>query len=180
MKIIIRLLVALLILICSGFIVALFVEDDFAVKREIIINKSNAEVFEYIKQLKNQNNFSVWAKKDPKMKKTFKGTDGTVGFVSAWESKNDEVGKGEQEITKVVEGKRLEFDLRFKEPMEANNFAFMTTTPISENKTKVEWGFNGKMNYPINITLLFMDMDAMIGKDFEGGLENLKVILEKN
>lgn len=174
-----KILAVLLVLICLAFIIALFVDDQFAVKREITINKNNKEVFDYIKLLKNQNNFSIWAKKDPKMKKTFKGIDGTVGFVSAWESKNDEVGKGEQEITKIIDGKRIEFDLRFKEPMKAENTAYMETTALSPTKTKVTWGFNGKMNYPMNIMLLFMDFDEMVGKDFEEGLENLKVLLEK-
>lgn len=173
-----RVLAVLLVLICIVFIIALFVDDKFAVKREITINKNNKEVFDYIKLLKNQNNFSSWSKKDPKMKKTFKGTDGTVGFISAWESKNKEVGKGEQEITKIVDGKRIEFDLRFKEPMKAENKAYMEIQSLSPTKTKVTWGFNGTMNYPMNFMLLFMDFDAMVGKDFEEGLENLKDILE--
>lgn len=174
-----RVLAVLLVLICIVFIIALFVDDKFAVKREITINKNNKEVFDYIKLLKNQNNFSSWSKKDPKMKKTFKGTDGTVGFISAWESENKEVGKGEQEITKIVDGKRIEFDLRFEKPMKAENKAYMEIQSLSSSKTKVTWGFNGTMNYPMNFMLLFMDFDAMVGKDFEEGLENLKDILEK-
>ncbi len=179
MRIIKKILVVLVVLIALVFITALFIKDEFAVKREITINRGNDEVFEYIKRLKNQNNFSVWAQKDPEMKKTFKGTDGTIGFISRWESNNDEVGQGEQEITKIVEGKRLEFDLRFKKPMEANNQAYMNTIPLAKNKTKVEWGFSGKMNYPMNFMLLFMDMDKLVGKDFQEGLSNLKVILEE-
>lgn len=175
-----RILLVLAILLTVVVIAALFMNDKFAVKREITINKNKQEVFDYIKCLKNQNNFSTWSRKDPKMKKTFKGTDATVGFVSAWDSKVDGIGKGEQEITKIVDGKRIEFDLRFKEPMEARNFAYMTTTKVADTKTKVEWGFSGKMNWPMNFMLLFIDMDKMVGKDFQEGLDNLKVILEKD
>ncbi|WP_254500404.1 hypothetical protein, partial [Salmonella enterica] len=72
-------------------------------EREITINKSRQEVYDYIKYLKNQNNFSKWAKMDPAMKTEFRGTDGTVGFVSAWESAKKDVGKGEQEIKNLTD-----------------------------------------------------------------------------
>jgi hypothetical protein len=55
----------------------------------------------------------------------------------------------------------------------------MTTEAVSEVSTKVKWGFDGKMNYPMNLMLLFMDFDAMLGKDMEQGLSNLKMIVEK-
>lgn len=180
MKILKKILILVVALILIVLTVALFVDGQYDVKREITINKSNQEVFDYIKYLKNQNNFSVWVKMDPNMKKTYKGTDGKVGFISAWDSKKEGVGKGEQELVKIADGKRLDFELRFKEPFEATDRAYMTTTRISSNKTKVVWGFNGEMNYPMNIMLLFMDMDEMLGKDLKKGLENLKVVLEKN
>ena len=49
----------------------------------------------------------------------------------------------------------------------------------TDNQTKVKWGFNGKMNYPMNLMLVLMNMDAMIGKDLATGLQNLKAVLEK-
>lgn len=180
MKFLKKILIIIIAFILIVLTVALFVDGKYNVTREITINKSNQEVFDYIKYLKNQNNFSVWAKMDPNMKKTYKGTDGKIGFISAWDSKNENVGKGEQELVKINEGKRLDFELRFKEPFEANDHVYMTTTKISESKTKVVWGFNGEMNYPMNIMCLFMDMDEMLGKDLSKGLENLKVVLEKN
>jgi hypothetical protein len=160
-------------------ITALFLKKEYAVVREISINKPKAEVFEYIKYLKNQDEYSVWAKMDPNMKKEYRGTDGTVGFVSAWESKEDNVGKGEQELKQIVEGERIDMELRFIEPFEVNDNAYMITESLNENETKVTWGFNGKMDYPMNLMLLFMNMDEMLGKDLETGLQNLKANLEK-
>lgn len=159
-------------------VVAAFVKKDYAVQREIVINQPKQEVFDYIKMLKNQNNYSVWSKMDPDMKKSYRGTDGTVGFVSAWDSKKEDVGKGEQEIKKISEGKRLDFELRFIKPFEATEQSYMTTESVNESSTKVKWGFDGHMAYPMNIMLLFMDMEAMIGKDLENGLKNLKKELE--
>ncbi len=175
--VILYLIVGLLALI---LIAGLVMKKDFGLVREITIDKPKQSVFDYLKLLKNQDNFSVWAGKDPAMKKEYKGIDGTVGFVSAWESSMKDVGAGEQEILKIVEGERLEFELRFLKPMKATNYAFMTTESISDNQTKVAWGFSGKMAYPMNLMLLFMNMDKMIGKDFENGLAKLKTILENN
>ena len=136
-------------------------------------------LFVNIKYLKNQDNFSVWATMDPNMKKDFKGTDGTVGFISSWESKNDQVGKGEQEIIGITEGERVDYELRFIEPFEAKDHAYMAIEKADENQTKVKWGFDGKMEYPMNLILLLMDMDTMLGEQLMKGLTNLKTVLEK-
>ena len=82
-------------------ITALFVKKEYTVEKEIVINKSNPQVFSYVKFLKNQDNYSVWAKMDPNMKREYKGEDGTVGFVSVWKSEKKDVGAGEQEIKKL-------------------------------------------------------------------------------
>ncbi|MEP6262515.1 MAG: SRPBCC family protein [Gillisia sp.] len=173
-----KILIIVLVIIAIPLVVALFLPKDYSVEREIVINKPKQEVFEYVKYLKNQDNYSKWATMDPNMKKTYNGTDGTVGFVSAWESENDDVGSGEQEIIKIEEGERIDFELRFKEPFESTSPAFMTTESVTENQTKVTWGFSGHMNYPMNIMMLFMDFEKMIGDDLESGLSNLKSEME--
>jgi uncharacterized protein YndB with AHSA1/START domain len=178
MKILKTILIAVGILIAIPLIVSLFVKKDYEVEREITIDKPKEEVFDYVKLLKNQDNYSKWATMDPDMKKTYSGTDGTVGFVSAWDSDNKDVGKGEQEIKKITEGERIDFELRFFEPFESTEPAYMTTESISENQTKVKWGFNGHMDYPMNIMMLFMDFETMIGDDLDTGLKNLKSVLE--
>ena len=179
MKILKKVLIAIVGIIALALVIALFVKKEYAVEREVIINKPKTEIFEYIKLLKNQDNFSVWAMMDPSMTKTYTGTDGTIGFVSAWDSQNKNVGKGEQEIKKITEGERIDFELRFIKPFEATDYAYMGTESLGDGQTKVKWGFNGKMNYPMNLLLLCMNMDEMLGKDLEGGLNNLKTTLEK-
>lgn len=178
MRILKIILIVILILIAIPLLTALFVKKDYGVEREISINKPKHEVFDYIKYLKNQDHYSKWAMMDPDMKKTYRGTDGTVGFVSAWESNKKDVGAGEQEIKNITEGERLDFELRFIEPFESTEHAYMISEPVSENQTKVRWGFNGHMNYPMNLTMLFMDFDKMIGDDLATGLQNLKTVLE--
>lgn len=174
-----KILVVLILLLSIVLIAAYFMPKTYAVEREITINKPVDSVFNYVKYLKNQNQFSVWANIDPKMKSTYKGTDGTVGAISAWESNVKDVGVGEQEITKIIPGKRLEFALRFKKPMDDTAVGFLSTESVAGNQTKVKWGINGIIPYPMNIMLPMLKMDKMIGKDLQQGLDNLKAQLEE-
>lgn len=165
-------------LIALLLVAAFIMPKDYAVEREIVVNRPKAEVFEYLKSLKKQNDWSVWGLRDPNMKKTFSGTDGTVGFVSMWEG-NDEVGKGEQEITKIEEGERIDTQLRFLKPFESTSDAYMITKAIDSTSTQVKWGFTGRMPIPMNLMLPMLNIDESVGKDFQEGLANLKGILEK-
>ena len=169
----------LLSLIAVMLLVAAFAEKNYTVERSVLINAPKQVVYDYVKYLKNQNEFSVWSKIDPDMHTEYRGADGTVGFVSAWDSQVKQAGKGEQEIIKIDEGKRIDYEIRFLEPMKSTDNAYLNFENVGENATKVTWGFFGKMKYPMNGMLLFMDMDTMLGKDLEGGLQNLKAIIEK-
>ncbi|PKG56495.1 SRPBCC family protein [Shewanella sp. GutDb-MelDb] len=173
-----KILIVILVLIALPFIIALFVQKEYSVITNITIDKTTAEVFNYVKYLKNQENFSVWAQMDPNMTKRYLGTDGTVGFVSRWESDNEEVGVGEQEIMRIDEGKRIDFELRFYSPFESTDLAFMTTESTSTDQTLVKWGFDGHLDYPMNLLFLFMDFETMIGNDLNQGLVQLKQVLE--
>ena len=179
MKILKGVLLVILGIVILALVVALFVKKEYAVEQQITINKPEPVVFEFIKHIKNQDQYSVWNNLDPAMKKSYTGTDGTVGFISAWESKSKNVGKGEQEITNIVEDDRIDMKLRFKEPFEAEDDAYMVTEAAGADQTNVKWGFKGKMAYPMNLMLLFMDMEGMLGKDLQAGLDKLKVVLER-
>jgi uncharacterized protein YndB with AHSA1/START domain len=179
MKILKKIGIGLLAIIIIALITAAFVKKEYAVEREIVINKPVADVFNYVKNIKNQNYYSKWNMTDPNSKMEYTGTDGTVGFISSWDSEMKDVGKGEQEIKKITEGSRIDMELRFKKPFEATDYAYMTTEAAGENQTKVKWGFNGKMPYPMNLMLLIMNMEDMLGKDMDTGLTNLKTLLEK-
>ena len=178
MKLLKIILTVILVLVSIPFIAGIFIPQEYSVVREITIDQPKAEVFEYIKLLKNQDSFSSWSLKDPNMTKSYKGVDGEKGFVSAWNSDDPDVGVGEQEIIAINEGKRIDYALRFKEPFEASDKAYMEVEEINQNQTKVTWGFEGRMDYPMNTMLLAMDMENMLGDEFYSGLQNLKSILE--
>lgn len=159
-------------------ILALIAPKSYEVSRNITINKPLPEVFNYLKSLKNQDNWSPWAEKDPNMKKTFTGTDGEVGFISAWESDHKHVGSGEQEIISITENKEVAAQLRFLKPFKSQSDAY-TRVNEDDGGTKVTWGFSGKNKFPVSIMMLFMNMEKAVGNDFEHGLAKLKSILEK-
>lgn len=150
---------------------------NYHISRSIDIRKPSAEVFNYVKYLKNQDEWSPWAAKDPDMDKEFTGTDGEVGAISSWKG-NKEVGEGEQEITKVVDGRQLETHLRFFKPFRSESDAYIRVVEVNEHRSRVTWGFSGENKFPVNIMMLFMNMDKAIGKDFDHGLQNLKNHLE--
>lgn len=158
-------------------ILALLAPKTYDVSRSIEISKPKNEVFQYLRSLKNQDKWSPWNKKDPDMKKEFRGTDGEVGSVSYWLG-NKDVGEGEQEITKIVDGERVESELRFLKPWKSTSDAYMTTSETANGGTKVTWGFSGKNKFPASIFMLFMNMDKAVGGDFEEGLSSLKALVE--
>ncbi|MBM9499189.1 SRPBCC family protein [Leptospira sp. 201903071] len=170
-------------LVALVVVLALIAPKDFQIEREIVINKPNKQVFDQIKFLKNHEQWNAWSKKDPKMKKEFKGIDGTVGFTSSWESENPEVGTAEEEIVKIVDGEKLETQLRFKKPFEASFTSYITTKAVGENQTKVSLGMFDRMSFPMTVISFILnvclDQQKEIIDNMDESLKNLKTNLEK-
>ena len=123
--------IIIILLVIAGIIallliIALFMKKEHYVKREIIINVPVQKVFEFLKLLSNQEKFNKWAKVDPDRKWEYKGTDGTVGYIIAWKG-NKDAGEGEKEIMNIINGKRIETEIRFVKPMRVNASAIMET-----------------------------------------------------
>lgn len=174
LKVVLFSLVGLIMLL---LIIALFVKKEYVVSREIKIDQRVDEVYKYVKQLKNLDNYNKWVMVDPGMKRTFTGTDGTIGFRYDWDG-NDEAGQGEQEITALKENKLVEISIHFIRPFEGEAKNTITTEEIESNQTKVVSEFRSKVVYPLNAMLLFVNIDDMMGKDLEVTMENLKRHLE--
>lgn len=169
----------LLALVALLLVAALFVSKDYRVEREVVINKPVSEVFAYVKLLKNQHNWSTWTMMDPKMTSEFRGTDGTIGFVSGWKGDPNNVGTGEQEIKKITEGSRIDYEIRFLEPMVSTSPVWLTTDSIAAGQTRVVWGMSGHTAYPMNLMMSLMGVSDFIGAEYQKSLGNLKGILEK-
>lgn len=174
MMILIYVVAAILVII---IILAAVAPKTYQVSRSILIDKPKEMVFPYLKMVKNQDHWSPWKQKDPEMKQTYTGTDGEVGFKASWKG-NKEVGEGSQTITALVENERIDNHLIFLKPWKSESDGYYTVEDAGAGRTKVVWGFNGKNKFPATLFMLFFDMDSVVGKDFEEGLQNLKVILE--
>ena len=177
MNIIITILLVVAGIIALLLIIALFMKREHYVKREIIINAPRQKVFDYVKLLKNQDKFNKHAMAGPDRKREYKGTDGTVGYIYSW-SGNKNAGVGQKEIKNIIEGKRIETEIRFVKPMTATASIIMETESLSDDQTKVSWSNAGTLKYPINIMIPMME--KMLPKEMDSSLSTLKNILENN
>ena len=175
MDIINTILLLLAAIVALLLIIALFMRKEHYVKREIIIDAPRQKVFDYVKLVKNQEEFNKYAAVDADRRKEFIGTDGTVGFIYAW-SGNKNAGQGEKEIKNIIEGKRIETEMRFVKPMTAIAHVIMETESLSDNQTKVTWSNASTLKYPLNIMVPMVE--KMIAKDMDSSLLTLKNILE--
>ncbi len=176
MNIFITILILVAGIVALLLIIGLFMKKEHYAKRSIIINAPVQKVFDYVKLLKNQDEFNEGAMEDPNRKREFKGTDGTVGFIYAW-SGNKDAGEGEKEIMNIEEGKRIEMEIRFVKPMRAVATIIMDTESLSGTQTKVLWSNAGILKYPINI--LIPMVEKSVAKGMDRSLLTLKNILEK-
>ena len=163
------------------FIVALFSRKTYKIERTIKIGKPVNEVFNYLRNIRNQDYYNKWVMRDPNMKKSFSGTDGTKGFIYGWDG-NKQAGEGEQEILNIENDRRIYMEIRFLRPFKAIAYSTVETESLNSalsNSTAVKWSFSSKMKYPLNIFLLVTSIEKQLGKDLELSLGNLKAILEK-
>ncbi|EAQ80827.1 hypothetical protein DSM3645_12441 [Blastopirellula marina DSM 3645] len=176
MKLVLRSLIALAVLIAIPFFVALFMPRQFTITREVTIQRPKQEVFDFIKLLKNQEQFSVWAQLPGEREVTIRGDDGTPGAVIAWKSDDPNIGVGEQEITGIKPGERIDYLIRFTEPFASTDPAYMQTDFVSKDETLVTSVYIGTLNYPSNLFCIFVQ--ELIGDQMQISLDNLKQVLE--
>jgi hypothetical protein len=151
--------------------------DTFRVERSLAMKGPPDKIFAQVSDFKAWSAWSPWEKMDPQMKRTFGASTAGPGASYAWEG-NSKVGTGRMEIAEANASSNVRIKLDFLEPMEAHNVAEFTFRPQGD-KTLVRWEMSGPQTFPGKLFGLFMDMDKMIGRDFEAGLENLRAIVER-
>jgi len=123
--------------------------------------------------------YNKWVMTDPAQKTTLTGVDGEVGFIYAWDSKNKQAGKGEQEIKEIELSRKIALEIRFIRPFEGISYSDMFTETISQSQTKVTFAFKGSKNYGMKIAHVILKLEKVLGRDLEATLRNLKQVLEK-
>jgi hypothetical protein len=166
----------LVLLILLFLVLPLFINKKYTIVQKVVIGKPDPIVFDFVKLLGNQVYYNKWVMMDPNVKRTSTGIDGTVGFSSAWDSQVRNVGKGEQEITRIVSGTQIDSKVRFEKPFKNVADVEMATSAIASEQTELKWTMRGQNKYPLNIMNLIIP--GMLARDTAESLNNLKGVLE--
>ena len=169
--------VVLAIAIAVVLILAAAKPDTFSVQRGATMKASPEKIFSLINDFHQWGKWSPWENRDPAMTRSFSGAESGQGAVYAWEG-NKNVGSGRMEILDASTPSKIIIKLDFLKPFEAHNTAEFTMLPQGD-ATSVNWVMHGPAPFMSKMMQVFMNMDRMIGKDFEAGLANLKGLAER-
>src|SRR4029453_10486622 len=152
--------------------------DTFRIQRTVSLKAPPEKIFGPLNDFQNWGAWSPWETKDPAMKRTYSGAPKGNGSVYEWDGDRN-VGAGRMEITESSPPSKVALDLNMLKPFEARNVVEFTLEPQGD-ATRVTWAMNGRTPYIAKIVHVFIDMDRMVGKDFEAGLANLKTLAERS
>lgn len=169
--------VVLAVAIAGVLILAAAKPDTFSVRRAAMVKAPPDKIFSLINDFYRWGSWSPWENRDPAMKRTHGGAESGKGAVYAWDG-NKNVGSGRMEILDASPPSKIVIKLDFSKPFEAHNTAEFTMQPQG-GATEVIWVMHGPAPFMSKLMQLFINMDNMIGKDFEIGLANLKTLAEK-
>lgn len=173
----ITILIILVVIIAAVLIYAASRPNDFVVSRSASIKAPGEAIFPLINDFRRWPEWSPYEKLDPDMKRTLSGAESGKGAAYAWQG-NSKAGVGRMEIINSVPASLVSLKLDFEKPFRANNTVDFSLTP-SGDTTTVTWAMRGARPFIAKLMGLFMNFDALIGKDFEAGLDNLKRATER-
>ncbi len=173
----VKILIALSTLIVAFLVIIALQPADFRIERSTTIAAPPAAVFRHVNDFHLWNAWSPWAKIDPAMQQTFAGAPTGTGAVYTWTG-NKEVGEGRMTITESRPPDLIRITLEFLKPFAATNVTEFQFKAAGD-QTTVTWVMTGTNNFMLKALGLFMNMDRMIGADFEKGLSQLKAVAEK-
>ncbi len=176
-EIILFIAVVLAIAIAIVLILAMAKPDRFRVERAAAIEAPPEKIFALIDDFHQWRSWSPWEDRDPAMKRIYEGAERGKGAVYAWDG-NKNVGAGRMEILTAAAPSTIVIKLDFIRPFEGHNTAEFTMQPQG-GATNVIWAMHGPAPLMHKVMQVFMNMDRMIGKDFETGLANLKTAAER-
>ncbi len=176
-EVIVIIAVVLAIAIAAVLVFAATKPDTLRVQRSMAINAPPERIFPLIADFHQWPHWSPYEHKDPAMKRTYDGAERGKGAIYTWDG-NKNVGSGRMEILEAEAPQKIVIKLDFFTPIEGHNTAEFTMLPQG-NGTQVTWLMHGPARFVTKLFQVVMNLDNMIGKDFEAGLANLKRITEK-
>ena len=172
----IKVLIVVAVVIVLFLIIVATRPSEFQITRTATMNAPPEAVFAQVNDFHKWSAWSPWEHKDPAMKRTFEGPSAGIGAVYRWAG-NKEVGEGSMTITESRPSDLIRIRLEFLKPFAATNTTEFTFKPQGE-QTVVTWSMAGRNNFVAKAVHLFMDMDKMVGSDFEKGLAAMKTVVE--
>jgi hypothetical protein len=169
-------LVALAAIVIDFAAVVALQPSAFRITRTATVNAPAPVLFAQVNDFHPWSGWSPWAKRDSAMKQRYEGAPAGVGAVYSWAG-NSEVGEGRMSITESRPNELIRIKLEFLEPFAATNTAEFTFT-LQGGQTQVTWSMSGENNFTAKAFNLIMNMDKLVGGDFEKGLQQLKSIAE--
>jgi Polyketide cyclase / dehydrase and lipid transport len=169
-------LIALAVIVVVFVVIVALQPSEFRVARSTTISAPPQAVFAQVNDFHKWEAWNPWGKIDPAMKQTYEGAPAGVGAIYAWTG-NNEVGEGRMTITESRPSDLVRVKLEFFKPFAATNTAEFTFKPEG-NQTAVTWSMFGQNNFMAKAIHLFMNMDKMIGGQFEKGLASMKSVVE--
>jgi hypothetical protein len=171
-----KILIALVLIVAVLVVVVALQPGEYVVTRGVKVAAPPAAVFAQVNDFHNWEAWSPWAKRDPNAKATFEGPSSGTGAVFGW-SGNDEVGEGKMTLTESRPHDLIGIRLDFIKPFASTATQQFTFKPEGD-QTTVTWSMTGKKNFMSKAVCMFMNMDKMVGGDFEKGLAELKKVSE--
>src|SRR3954447_26402817 len=169
--------IVLAIAIAAVLILAAAKSDTLRVQRAISIKAPADRIFPLINDFHQWVSWSPYETRDPALKRTYSGADSGKGAVYAWDGDKN-VGSGRMEILDTSVPSKIVIKLDFFKPFEGHNTAEFTMLPQGD-ATLLTWTMHGPAVFMSKVMQVFMNLDRMIGKDFEVGLANLKKLTEQ-
>jgi uncharacterized protein YndB with AHSA1/START domain len=170
--------VVVIVLVATFLLFVAMQPSEFCIQRSIVIAAPAEKIFPYINDLHKHGLWSPWEKLDPSMKKTFAGSPSGIGSIYSWEG-TDKVGVGSMTIVDSQPNKKVSMNLEFLKPFKAANHVEFAFKPQAEG-TAVSWSMSGHKQFLQKIFCSFMNMDKMVGSEFEKGLAQLKTVVESS
>jgi uncharacterized protein YndB with AHSA1/START domain len=176
-EVIVIIAIVLAVAIAAILILAATKPNTLRVQRSITVKAPAERIFPLINDFHQWKTWSPYENKDPAMKRTYGGAETGKGAVYAWDGNNN-VGSGRMEILEAATPSKIVIKLDFFKPFEGHNTAEFTMLPQGD-ATEISWVMQGPAVFMSKVMQVFINLDNMIGKDFEVGLANLKTLTEK-
>ncbi len=170
------------VLIAIGVLVGIFLifiarqSSAMKISRELLVKAKPETIFPYINNSKKTDEWMPWRDSDPGAKMNYSGPEEGVGSMSKWDSPG-KMGAGQAVIVESTPQRVVKTQLTYTRPMQMSQLAEISLTP-QDGGTLVRWSVTGKNNFVGRIFCFFMNMDKMVGGEFEKGLAKLKALVE--